>query len=129
MTTTITRPLTVAAAAAAMLILTSGQGHAQQGPTTGTAPQQAARPGASNAAGGAAVATGTVQKVDAAGRMLGLAHGPIPAIGWPAMTMDFPVAPGVDITGLAPGRQVEFTLAPRPGASGGYVVTRVVPRG
>jgi len=128
MTTTITRPLTVAAAAAALLILTAGQGHAQQGPTAGTAPQQAARPGPSSAQG-AAVATGTVQKVDAAGRTLSLAHGPIPAIGWPAMTMDFPVAPGVDITGLAPGRQVEFTLAPRPGASGGYVVTRVVPKG
>lgn len=129
MTTTITRPLTVAAAAAALLILTDARGHAQQGPTAGTAPQQAAKPGASDAVQGAAVATGTVQKVDATGRMLGLAHGPIPAIGWPAMTMDFPVAPGVDITGLAPGRQVEFTLAPQPGASGGYVVTRVVPRG
>ena len=128
MTTTITRPLTVAAAAAAMLILTGGQGHAQQGPTAGTAPQQAARPGASNAAQGA-TATGTVQKVDAAGRTLGLAHGPIPAIGWPAVTMEFPVAAGVDLSGLAPGRQVEFTLAPRPGAGGGYVVTRVVPKG
>ncbi|MBI0537440.1 hypothetical protein D9599_17915 [Roseomonas sp. KE2513] len=127
MTTMITRPLTVAAAAAALLFLTDAPGHAQQGPTPGTAPQQAARPGASAAQG--ATATGTVQKVDTAGRTLGLAHGPIPAIGWPAMTMEFPVATGVDLSGLAPGRQVEFTLAPRPGAGGGYVVTRVAPKG
>ncbi|MBU8541922.1 copper-binding protein [Falsiroseomonas tokyonensis] len=103
------RPLTMAAAAAALLTLTGAAGHAQQG--------------------SAAIATGTVQKVDAAGRMLSLAHGPIPEIRWPAMTMDFPVAPGVDLSALTPGRQVEFTLAPRPGAGGGYVVTRVVPKG
>ena len=123
---TVTRPLTLAAAAAALLILSDAQGHAQHG-SMGGAPQ-AARPGASDAAQ-AAVATGTVQKVDAAGRTLGLAHGPIPAIGWPAMTMDFPVAAGVDLSALTPGRQVEFTLAPRPGAGGGYIVTRVAPKG
>lgn len=123
---TVTRPATLAAAAAALVILTGAQGHAQQGPAAGA--PQAARPSASDAAQ-AAVATGTVQKVDAAGRTLGLAHGPIPAIGWPAMTMDFPVAAGVDLSALAPGRQVEFTLAPRPGASGGYIVTRVAPKG
>lgn len=106
---TMRRPLTMAAAAAALLTLTGAPGHAQQGP--------------------AAVATGTIQKVDVTGRTLGLAHGPIPAISWPAMTMDFPVAPGVDLSALTPGRQVEFTLAPRPGAGGGYVVTRVVPKG
>ena len=123
---TVTKPLTLAAAAAALAILAGAQGHAQHGPAAGA--PHGPRPGASDAAQ-AAVATGTVQKVDAAGRTLGLAHGPIPAIGWPAMTMDFPVAAGVDLSALAPGRQVEFTLAPRPGVSGGYIVTRVAPKG
>ncbi len=123
---TATGPLAMAVAAAALLILTGARGHAQHGPAAGA--PQTTRPGGSDAAQ-AAVATGTVQKVDAAGRTLGLAHGPIPAIGWPAMAMEFPVAPGVDLSGLAPGRQVEFTLAPRPGASGSYIVTRVAPKG
>ncbi len=123
---TATGPLAMAAAAAALLILGGAQGHAQHGSMTGA--PQAARPGGSDAAQGA-VATGTVQKVDATGRTLGLAHGPIPAIGWPAMTMDFPVAAGVNMSGLAPGRQVGFTLAPRPGASGSYIITRVAPKG
>ena len=124
---TTTGPLTLATAVTALLILGNTQGHAQHGSMTGA--PQAAKPGGSSAAQGAAVATGTVQKVDTSGRTLGLAHGPIPAIGWPAMTMEFPVAAGVDLSGIAPGRQVEFTLAPRPGAGGGYVVTHVAPKG
>lgn len=123
---TTAKPLTMAAGAAALLILGGTQGHAQQGSTTGA--PQATKPGGSDAAQGA-MAAGTVQKVDVANRMLGLAHGPIPAIGWPAMTMEFPVAAGVDLSGLTPGRQVEFTLAPRPGGSGGYTVTHVAPKG
>ncbi len=123
---TVTRTLTVTTAAAALLILIGAPGYAQHGSMSGA--PQAAEPGASDTAQ-TAVATGTVQKVDAPRRMLGLAHGPIPAIGWPAMTMDFPVAAGVDLSGLTPGRQVEFTLAPRQGASGGYIVTRVAPKG
>ncbi|HWX51117.1 MAG TPA: copper-binding protein [Roseomonas sp.] len=123
---TTVRPLAMVAATAALLIMGGVQGYAQQGSAAGA--PQAARSDGSDAAQGA-TATGTVQKVDVAGRMLGLAHGPIPAIGWPAMTMAFPVAAGVDLSGLTPGRQVEFTLAPRPGASGGYIVTHVVPKG
>src|SRR5215213_10191194 len=33
-------------------------------------------------------ATGTVNSVDAAQRKINLNHGPIPALGWPSMTMD-----------------------------------------
>ena len=41
--------------------------------------------------------TGTVNSVDPAQHKVNLSHSPIPEIGWPAMTMDFPVAPSVDL--------------------------------
>ena len=73
-------------------------------------------------------ATGTVKKVDAAKHTVNLSHGPIPAINWPAMTMDFAVAPNVNLLNVKPGDQVEFTLAPKPGAQGEYTVTDVKPK-
>ncbi|MSP49016.1 MAG: copper-binding protein [Alphaproteobacteria bacterium] len=71
-------------------------------------------------------ATGTVRKVDAEKRIVNLSHGPIPAVRWPAMTMDFAVAPGVDLTGVRPGQTVDFTLAPGPGKD--YVIMQVKPK-
>jgi Cu/Ag efflux protein CusF len=55
-------------------------------------------------------ATGTVNSVDPAQRKVNLSHNPIPEIGWPAMTMDFPVGPSVDLSGLKPGTRVNFTI-------------------
>ena len=37
--------------------------------------------------------TGAVNSVDPAQRKINLSHNPIPEIGWPTMTMEFPVAP------------------------------------
>ena len=54
--------------------------------------------------------TGTVNTVDAAARTVNLSHGPIAALGWPAMTMDFAVAPGVDLQSLTPGTRVDFRI-------------------
>jgi Cu(I)/Ag(I) efflux system protein CusF len=76
-------------------------------------------------AGKGAVGTGTVKKVDPAKRMVNLSHGPIPAINWPAMTMDFPVAPDVDLGSVKAGQSVEFTLAEAGG--GKYTVTSIKP--
>jgi Cu(I)/Ag(I) efflux system protein CusF len=70
-------------------------------------------------------AVGTVKKVDPAKRMVNLSHGPIPAINWPAMTMDFPVAPDVDLGSVKAGQSVEFTLAEAGG--GKYTVTSIKP--
>lgn len=53
---------------------------------------------------------GEVKAVMAEHGMLTLAHEPIEALGWPAMTMDFTVAEGVDLTGLKPGDHVTFQL-------------------
>ena len=61
-------------------------------------------------AGSDAHATGTVNNVDAAGHQVNLSHNPIPAIGWPAMTMDFNVAPSVDLSRIKPGSKVNFSM-------------------
>jgi len=55
--------------------------------------------------------TATVNKVDPAQHKVNLSHDPIQTIGWPAMTMDFPVAPSVDLATVKPGGRVTFTLS------------------
>jgi Cu(I)/Ag(I) efflux system periplasmic protein CusF len=80
------------------------------------------------AQGQSVTATGTVKKVDAAKRVVNLSHGPIAAIDWPAMTMEFAVAPDVNLSAVKPGQEVEFTLAPKAGAKGEYTVTGVKPK-
>lgn len=70
--------------------------------------------------------TGKVNKVDPGKKTINLSHGPMPAINWPAMTMDFAVAPGVDLSSVKPGQQVEFTLTPKPGSKD-YQVTQLKP--
>jgi Cu/Ag efflux protein CusF len=55
-------------------------------------------------------ATGTVNSVDAAQHKINISHNPIPEIGWPAMTMDFPVARSVDLRSVKPGMRVNFTF-------------------
>lgn len=70
---------------------------------------------------------GTVKSVDAAGRKVNLNHNAIPAIGWPAMTMDFAVAPSVDLRTLRPGTRVNFML--QRGGDGMYVIHSIAPAG
>lgn len=64
--------------------------------------------------------TGTINAVDIEHRTVNISHDPIPAIGWPAMTMDMAVAPSVDLDAVAPGSQVTFSLSR--GADGVYVI-------
>jgi Cu(I)/Ag(I) efflux system periplasmic protein CusF len=71
-----------------------------------------------------APATGTVDAVNAAERKIKLSHGPIPAISWPAMTMEFPAAASVDLSKVKPGDKVKFTLS---GANGSYTVDSITP--
>jgi Cu/Ag efflux protein CusF len=59
---------------------------------------------------GAAHASGVVNTVDAVQRKINVSHGSIKQLGWPAMTMDFPVGGDVDLTGINPGMKVNFTL-------------------
>ena len=53
--------------------------------------------------------TGTVTAVDAPAGRVTLDHQPIPAVGWPRMTMTF-AAPPAQLEGVKPGDQVEFDL-------------------
>jgi Cu/Ag efflux protein CusF len=69
--------------------------------------------------------TGTVNSVDAVGHKLNVSHEPIPTIGWPAMTMDFAVAPSVDLHGVRPGARINFTM--EPGNDGMYVIQSITP--
>jgi Cu/Ag efflux protein CusF len=72
-------------------------------------------------------ATGTVNAVDPAQHKLNASHAPIPEIGWPAMTMEFPVAPSVDLKAIKPGMRVNFTIEQRPG--GMYEIKAINPAG
>lgn len=76
---------------------------------------------------GGASAAGTVNSVDAAARRVNISHGAIQALGWPPMTMDFPVAPSVDLNAIKPGAKVNFTLDK--GSDGMPVVDAITPAG
>ena len=69
--------------------------------------------------------TGTVNSVDPAQHKVNLSHQPIPEIGWPAMTMEFPVAPSVDLKPIKPGTRVNFTIEQQPG--GMYEIRAITP--
>ena len=71
--------------------------------------------------------TGTVNSVDPAQHKVNLSHAPIPEIGWPAMTMEFPVAPSVDLKAIKPGTRVNFTIEQQPG--GMYQIQSIAPAG
>jgi Cu(I)/Ag(I) efflux system protein CusF len=74
-------------------------------------------PAAQQPAGGQPAAEnrgmGVVRSVDAANNSLTIAHEPIPALGWPAMTMAFKVDRPDLLEGVAAGEQIEFTLRGR----------------
>jgi Cu/Ag efflux protein CusF len=76
---------------------------------------------------GDAHGTGTVNSVDAAQHKVNLSHQPIPDIGWPAMTMDFPVAPSVDLKAIKPGTRVNFTI--EEGQGGTFEIKAITPAG
>ncbi len=61
---------------------------------------------------------GTIDAIDPGRRRVTLAHDPMPEIGWPAMTMVFPVPAAVDLRRFKSGDHVDFTL--RPGQGGTY---------
>jgi Cu(I)/Ag(I) efflux system protein CusF len=68
---------------------------------------------------------GTINAIDAVQRKLNITHGPVAALNWPGMTMDFAVAPGADIGALKPGAKIVFTLGRGP--DGGYVLDEIKP--
>jgi Cu/Ag efflux protein CusF len=71
--------------------------------------------------------TGTVNSVDPTQHKVNLSHEPIPEIGWPAMTMEFRVAPSVDLKAIKPGVRANFTIEQEPG--GMYEIKAITPAG
>jgi len=67
--------------------------------------------------------SGTVTQMDIPSRRMTIHHGPIDALGWPSMTMEFTALPGVDMSRIQQGQSVHFSI--RPDAAGVYVVDMV----
>lgn len=105
----------------------SAMGHGSSQSTS--PPGTSASPGAAArvAQAGAVQGSGTVNSADPAGRKINLSHSAIPSIGWPPMTMDFSVAPSVDLRTIKPGAHVNFTM--QQGGDGMYVIQSVTPAG
>ena len=68
--------------------------------------------------------TGTVTTLNGSDHKVTLDHGPIPAIKWPPMKMEFAVAPSVDLAKVKTGDKVDFTLS---GSGGSYTVESITP--
>ena len=71
-----------------------------------------------------ASATGTVTAMNMADRKITFNHGPIPEIKWPAMKMEFPVGPSVDLSTVKVGDKVRFMLS---GSGNAYTVQSISP--
>ena len=69
-------------------------------------------------------AAGRITELDAESSSVTLDHGPVPGLGWPAMTMTFGIAESVDLVELAPGETVNFGFRETPD---GYLVERIEP--
>ena len=67
-------------------------------------------------------------EIDLKAGRIPLAHEPIPALKWPAMTMDFKVRDPKTIGALKANDAVEFELSPQP-EDGDYVIERIAPQG
>ena len=58
--------------------------------------------------------TGVIKAMDAKAGNVTLQHGPIPGLGWPAMTMVFKAKPPKLLTGLKVGQTVDFEVRTPP---------------
>jgi Cu(I)/Ag(I) efflux system protein CusF len=100
----------------------AGEDHGKPRAAAASGAMQMAHAGQPHAQG-----TGIVNSVDASGHKINLTHGPIPALGWPGMTMEFAVAPAFDLRTLKPGTRVDFTI--EQGDGGNYEIKSVKPAG
>jgi Cu(I)/Ag(I) efflux system membrane fusion protein len=70
-------------------------------------------------------AQGTFDALDAEGGSVTMTHGEIPALQWPAMTMDFKLADPALVKDIAPGSAVRFVF--EAGEPGEYIITGIEP--
>jgi Cu/Ag efflux protein CusF len=71
------------------------------------------------------MAVGTLNSINAAAGTVSVSHTAVPAAGWPAMTMDFKLAPSADVADLKPGDRVDihFTIQNGMNATITYIAT------
>ncbi|MHB8744105.1 MAG: copper-binding protein [Sulfuricaulis sp.] len=69
-------------------------------------------------------ASGTINRVEAQAGQINITHGPIADLGWPGMTMSFPVKDKALLRRLMPGEHVDFWLNKEDGR---YVITKIAP--
>jgi Cu/Ag efflux protein CusF len=106
---------------------------AAAGPTAGAMPALDRSPGRAgdmqvvHEGHAGAHGTGTVNAVNIAKRKIGMRHEPIPELGWPVMTMEFAVAPAVNLQAIQPGARINFILEKAP--DGSYLIRSVQPAG
>lgn len=67
--------------------------------------------------------SGIVEAVDSPSRRIRISHGPIEALGWTAMTMEFDVLPGADLESIRIGQSVHFSL--EHSKVGDYVISNI----
>lgn len=60
--------------------------------------------------------TGVITAVDADAGTVTVEHGPIPGVGWPAMTMRFTASPAV-MGAASPGERIAFDVSVRDGVN------------
>jgi Cu(I)/Ag(I) efflux system membrane fusion protein len=60
-----------------------------------------------------AFASGKIEAIEAARSRIRVSHGPIEDLGWPPMTMEFPVEDKVNLNDFSVGQFVQFTLRQR----------------
>ncbi|WP_394697339.1 copper-binding protein [Pseudoxanthomonas japonensis] len=70
-----------------------------------------------------AMAMGTIESVDAAAGKITIAHGPVEALKWPAMTMGFKAAPE-QVASVQAGQKVQFEFTTQGMAA---TITRIEP--
>jgi len=71
----------------------------------------------------AVFASGRVDAVDPKEHRIRISHGPIEALSWPSMTMEFPVREGVDLSRIKVGQELRFALIQ--GKAGEYAIQQV----
>jgi len=72
---------------------------------------------------GPVFASGRVESVDLDRNRIRVSHGPIDQLGWPSMTMEFDVLPGVDLNSVREEQDIRFTLKQQ--HAGEYVIAQL----
>ena len=70
-----------------------------------------------------ATGNGKINKINNKAGLLNISHEAIPALNWPAMTMDIKVADRKILSSVKPGQKVSFGLTKDPKA--GYVISHI----